>query len=163
MSTQEGTTQGCPLAMAMYALAIVPLVSQLHGLCKQVWFADDGTGAGNLKELRKWWDKLVDKRPAYGYFPNASKTWLIVKDEKLDEAKRIFKGTGVKFTSEGKRHLGAVIGSQTFKKRVTFKRKLMNGSLMLSVSLRLQSLSHRSLSLLSPKECKADGFSSSEL
>ena len=82
---------------------------------KQVWFADDGTGAGNLKELRKWWDKLVEKGPAYGYFPNASKTWLIVKDEKLDEAKRIFKGTGVKFTSEGKRHLGATIGSQTFK------------------------------------------------
>ena len=99
--------------MARYALAIVPLVSQLYGLCKQVWFADDGTGAGNLKELRKWWDKLVEKGPAYGYFPNASKTWLIVKDEKLDEAKRIFKGTGVKFTSEGKRHLGAA--SQTFK------------------------------------------------
>ena len=39
----EGTTQGCPFAMAMYALALVPLVNQLHGICKQVWFADDGT------------------------------------------------------------------------------------------------------------------------
>ena len=45
MLSQEGTTQGCPLAMVMYALALVPLVDQLQGICKQVWFADDGTGA----------------------------------------------------------------------------------------------------------------------
>ena len=46
--------------MAMYALAIVPLVSQLHGLCKHVWFADDGTESGKLEDLRKWWDNLED-------------------------------------------------------------------------------------------------------
>jgi hypothetical protein len=114
LPSQEGTTQGCPLAMAMYALAIVPLVKQLHGLYKQVWFADDGTGAGSLNELRIWWDKL-ENGPASGYFLKASKTWLIVKAEKLDEAKRIFEGTGVQFTSEGMRHLGAAMGSQTFK------------------------------------------------
>ena len=33
----------------------------------------------------------------------------------MDEAKRIFEGTGVQFTSEGMRHLGAAIGSQTLK------------------------------------------------
>ena len=33
----------------------------------------------------------------------------------MDEAKRIFDGTGVQFTSEGMRHLGAAIGSQRFK------------------------------------------------
>jgi hypothetical protein len=115
LPSQEGTTQGCPLAMAMYALALVPLVSQLHGLCKHVWFADDGTGAGKLDDLRKWWDKLLVKGPDYGYFPKPSKTWLIVKHDKLDEAKRIFEGTGVQFTSEGMRHLGAAIGSQKFK------------------------------------------------
>ena len=42
--SQEGTTQGCPLAMAMYALALVPLSKQLQPLCKQVWYADDATG-----------------------------------------------------------------------------------------------------------------------
>ena len=115
MLSQEGTTQGCPLAMAMYALALVPLVDQLQGICKQVWFADDGTGADKLDALRKWWDMLLEKGPAYGYFPKPSKTWLIVKEEKLEEAKRIFKDTGVKITSDGMRHLGAAIGSKTFK------------------------------------------------
>ena len=115
MLSQEGTTQGCPLAMAMYALALVPLVDQLQGICKQVWFADDGTGADKLDALRKWWDMLLKKGPAYGYFPKPSKTWLIVKEEKLEEAKRIFKDTGVKITSDGMRHLGAAIGSKAFK------------------------------------------------
>ena len=115
MLSQEGTTQGCPLAMAMYALALVPLVNQLHGLCKQVWFADDGTGADKLEALKKWWDVLLEKGPAYGYFPKPSKTWLIVKDKKLEEAKLTFKKTGVKITSDGMRHLGAAIGSSSFK------------------------------------------------
>ena len=65
MLSEEGTTQGCPLAMA-YALALVPLVNQLHGICKQVWFADDGTGADKVDALRKWKDMLVEKGPGCG-------------------------------------------------------------------------------------------------
>ena len=41
LSSQEGTTQGCPLAMAMYALALAPLTKRLQSDCKQVWYADD--------------------------------------------------------------------------------------------------------------------------
>ena len=115
MTSEEGTTQGCPLAMAIYALALVPLANQLHGICKQVWFADDGTGADKVDALRKWWDMLLEKGPSYGYFPKAAKTWLIVKEDKLEEAKHMFKDTGVKITSDGMRHLGAAIGSKDFK------------------------------------------------
>ena len=46
---------------------------------------------------------------------NGSKSWLIVKSDVLaDEAKRVF-GDEVNVTTEGQRHLGAVIGSQEFK------------------------------------------------
>ena len=42
--SQEGTTQGDPLAMAMYAVAITPLIHQLEGDgIKQAWYADDAT------------------------------------------------------------------------------------------------------------------------
>ena len=50
----------------------------------------------------------------YGYFPNASKSWLIVKDTKLSEAHAVFQGSCVPITSEGKRYLGAAIGSELF-------------------------------------------------
>ena len=55
ISSTEGTTQGDPLAMAMHALAITPLILRLHDLCegvKQVWFADDATGAATCHNLR---------------------------------------------------------------------------------------------------------------
>ena len=46
--------------------------------------------------------------------PNALKTWLIVNDEKLENATTAFEGTGVNITSQGKRHLGAALGTRTF-------------------------------------------------
>ena len=46
---------------------------------------------------------------------NGSKSWLIVKSEELaKEAKRVF-GDKVNITTEGHRHLGAVIASQEYK------------------------------------------------
>ena len=54
-------------------------------------------------------------RGKYGYFPLPSKTVLIVKPESKEQAEEIFRGTGVKISSEGERHMGAVIGSKAFK------------------------------------------------
>ena len=50
--SQEGTTQGCPLAMAMYAIALSPLINDLHGVCNHVWYADDATGCGTFAQMR---------------------------------------------------------------------------------------------------------------
>jgi len=74
----EGTTQGDPLAMSMYALGVIPLINCLIEIdVKQIWYADDATTCGCLEELRSWWDKLVSVGPDYGYFPNPSKTLLL--------------------------------------------------------------------------------------
>ena len=113
--SQEGTTQGDPLAMAMYAIAITPLIRSLEDEeTKQVWFADDATAGGGLTGLRRWWDRIARKGPAYGYFPNPSKTCLVVKEESAKMAKEVFQGTGISITEEGKRHLGAALGTQGF-------------------------------------------------
>ena len=115
MLSQEGTTQGDPLAMAMYAIGILPLIQRLSSeSTKQTWYADDAAACGNLTHLRSWWDQLIDFGPTYGYHPNASKTWLIVKEEKFEEATTAFEGTGVSITQEGKRHLGAALGTIKF-------------------------------------------------
>ena len=116
--SQEGTTQGDPLAMAMYAIAITPLIHHLEDEeIKQVWFADDAAAGGNLAGLKAWWDRIIDLGPEYGYHPNASKTWLIVKEETLAEATTVFEETGVAITAEGKRHFGAAIGTHNFIER----------------------------------------------
>ena len=52
--SSEGTTQGDPLAMVMYALAIRPLIDRLQSLCptiKQVLYADDATSTATCSEL----------------------------------------------------------------------------------------------------------------
>ena len=50
--SQVGTTHGDPLAMPMYAIAIIPLVRQLLPIVNQAWYADDATAAGSLTSLR---------------------------------------------------------------------------------------------------------------
>ena len=73
--SQEGTTQGDPLAMAMYAVATIPLIRRLPDDVQHVWYADDASATGGLSNLRAWWDELLSLGPAYGYHPNAQKTY----------------------------------------------------------------------------------------
>ena len=109
-------TQGDPLAMPMYAMATIPLINQLGTITdlKQVWYADDATAAGSLHSSRRWWNHLGSVGPAFGYLPNASKTWLVTKEEHLDRAKTPFQGTQVNITTHGHPHLGAALGSKDF-------------------------------------------------
>ena len=116
----EGTTQGDNLAMSFCAIDTIPLLNTLQitsSNVNHVCLADDVTGAGSLKDLRNWWDTIISQGSKIGYYVNETKSWLIIKNElQLDEAKRIFNTTGIKFTTEGKRHLGATIGSADFRK-----------------------------------------------
>ena len=74
--SEEGTTQGDPLAMPMYAMATIPLINLLDKYVdlKQVWYADDATATGSLHSIRQWWNHLVSAGPAFGYFANATAT-----------------------------------------------------------------------------------------
>ena len=112
--SEEGTTQGDPLAMPMYAIAMIPLICRLNNDVTQVWYADDACACGRLASLRQWWDWLCELGPVFGYFPNALKTWLVVKDRCHSEAEGIFAGTNVKITNEGRPYLGSAIGSSLY-------------------------------------------------
>ena len=113
--SQEGTTQGDPLAMAFFALASIPLIKAIAvDTATQVWFADDAACGSDLVCLKQWWDKLLLMGPKYGYFPNAAKTYLVVKPEKQGEADRIFQDTNITICEAGKRYLGGTLGSGAF-------------------------------------------------
>ena len=105
--SQEGTTQGDPLAMAMYTVGTLPLICKLHGDVTQVWYADDAFAGGRTSDLRVWWDSLVSYGPHFGYNPNICKTWLVVKPEHLLAAEEHFRGSGVNITIQRHRYLGA--------------------------------------------------------
>ena len=55
--------------------------------------------------------------PKYGYHPLPSKTILIVKEEHKPKALELFGNTQVQITTTGERHMGAVVGSEEFKKQ----------------------------------------------
>ena len=48
----EGTTQGDPMGMPMYALGALPLIHQLdaHSVT-QIWYTDDACACGSLQDL----------------------------------------------------------------------------------------------------------------
>ena len=112
--SEEGTTQGDPLAMPMYAVATVPLIKRLNSQVCQVWYADDATASGTIEDLRDWWDQISKDGPAFGYHANASKTWLVTKPSFLTKATAVFSNTDVKVTSEGRPHLGAALGTREY-------------------------------------------------
>ena len=125
MLSKEGTTQGDPLAMAMYAIGTQPLIRRLDGIAKQVWYADDSAAGSSLERLGRWWDLLKEVGPLYGYFPNGAKTHVLAKPEHTEAAKEIFKGTGITVSSEGKRYLGGAMGTASFLRQ--FVERKVNG------------------------------------
>ena len=114
--SKEGTTQGDPLAMVMYAVASIPLIHKLSSISsvKQLWYADDATGMGTLNGLRSWWDRINELGKYYGYWPNAAKSSLLVSKDHYDEACELFADTNVSVTCDGVAVLGCPVGTPEF-------------------------------------------------
>ena len=83
---------------------------------KQVWLADDASGAGRLNEVKGWRNVIISEVQKIDYCVNKSKEWHILKDSsQLETTKQIFQNSNIKFTCEGKRHLVAAIVTEEFK------------------------------------------------
>ena len=109
LKSKEGTTQGDPVSMGLYGIGLIPLLSKIKSddvnqQCKHVAYADDLTGGGRLRALKKWFDNVVLYGPQFGYDAEPSKSWLVVKDSLYDEAVEIFRDTAVKIAKRGKKH-----------------------------------------------------------
>ena len=94
ISSCEGTTQGDPIAMAVYAITIIAMIpmivditSKIDDSVKTAAYAEDVTAAGKIIQLKNWWKTLCMLGPKFGYYP-----------------------------VEGQRHLGAIIGSSKYKR-----------------------------------------------
>ena len=73
--------------------------------------------AGSIKNIKCYWDPLNSIAQFFSYYPNASKSHIVVKIQYLQTARVTFGNTKVSLTSEGMRHLGTVTGSDYFKEK----------------------------------------------
>ena len=112
--SREGVTQGDPLAMIAYAILMLPLVRRLKAEvpdCHQPWYADDAAAGASFPSIRVFWDKLCELGPAFGYFPEPTKSILVVREQNFAAAVAYF--ADLKFqVVRGKRHLGGFIGER---------------------------------------------------
>ena len=105
------------MAMAMYALASLPLYRRIDPLksVKQVWYAEDCTAGGSVEDLFHWM-KLRDIGPQYGYNPNPTETILLVKPQHQRRARahQLFSSHGLTVTTQGAVALGVPVGTPEF-------------------------------------------------
>ena len=113
ITSAEGTRQGDPGAMPIYTLESLPLLNiTTKENKKYAAYADVISCVEKLRNILAWWSKLNTFGQKIGYFPKANKSWLIVKPGKYEAAKSIFKDTSFDITNDGKRHIGAVVGTE---------------------------------------------------
>jgi hypothetical protein len=84
--SKEGVTQGDPLSMFAYGIGIMSLIHQLKAEFPQVeqpWYVDD-TGAGaKFDEIERFFRRLCEIGPLFGYYPEPTKSILIVRQHNL--------------------------------------------------------------------------------
>ena len=61
----------------------------------QVAYANDLSGEGKVESLRKWYNGITEIGTLFGYHAELTKSWIIVKGNRLDEAKATFKSIDV--------------------------------------------------------------------
>ena len=103
--------QGDLLSMMLYAVAVLPLICSLEDSCERVqnWYADDSSCVGELSSVRRWFDRLLTDGSAYGYFPEPSKTVLVVRSSDLERASDLFHDLGVSVVT-GSQFLEGFVG-----------------------------------------------------
>ena len=105
----------------IYVLGILPyqipawFINSNEINAKDIVFLDDVSVAGSLNRIEDYWDKLTALGPKYGYLPKPMKFYLIVKENKLMKVQKLFANSRVNITAEGKRQLGAVVGSAEYR------------------------------------------------
>ena len=89
------------------SIYLLDFISVYELNAKEVAFADDFTVAGKLSSIKDYWSQLTSIGPEYGYFPKASKSYLIVKEDQLPSAITLFHNSNVNITVEGKKAFGS--------------------------------------------------------
>jgi hypothetical protein len=97
--SKEGITQGDPLSMFVYGIGILPLIRQLKAEFPEVeqpWNADDARAGCKFSEIHRFFSRLVEIGPNFGYYPEPPKSILVVPQHCLEAAQALFAGMNFK-------------------------------------------------------------------
>jgi hypothetical protein len=76
--------------MFAYGIGILPLIGQLKAKFPQVeqpWYADDAGAGAKFNEIERFFRRLCEIGPLFGYYPEPTKSILIVRQHNLEEAR----------------------------------------------------------------------------
>ena len=109
--SKEGVTQGDPLSMMLYAVAILPLIHSLKNPKSwiQNWYADNSACIATQPSLHASFSQLSSSSR---YFPQPAKTALVVGPSYVNQATSLFSDLGIRVVS-GSRFLGSFVGERS--------------------------------------------------
>ena len=104
ISANEGTTQVDPIAMEMYALGLMSLltliISNNTGNLIHEAFSGDLISVDKTRKLTEWWKNVLHYGLYRGYYVNKLKSWVITKEEYIQIANEIFRDYNIKITTD---------------------------------------------------------------
>ena len=74
--------------MFTYAIATLPLIRTLEDCsnCVQLWYVDDSSALGDIVSLMSWFERQLTVGPQFGYFPEPTKSYLVVSESSISRA-----------------------------------------------------------------------------
>jgi len=127
--SKEGVAQGDPLSMFAYGVATLPLIRHLKSkfpTLYQTSYADDASAIGPLELIRDYFRELEKVGPKYGYFPEPSKSILVVRSINKPRAQEFLTAESLGFKlTEGSRYLGGHVG-ETSSRNAWLEEKISN-------------------------------------
>ena len=82
--------QGDPLSMISYGIGILPLINNLRWEIPdvpQTWYADNDGALGTFSRIEDYFNSITRRGLELGYYPELSKSVLIVHMENLEARK----------------------------------------------------------------------------
>ncbi len=113
--SQEGVTQGDPLSMVLFGLAVTPLgnhLRALHPTILQLWYADDYGLKGPASKARKVVEDVKTLGASIGFFVEPSKSLAICPENHQTAAQHHLEGLDLKLLT-GARYLGGFLGEDS--------------------------------------------------
>jgi hypothetical protein len=125
--SKEGVARDDPLAMLGYGIGILPLIRHLKDEFLEVMqplYANDAGTQGCFSDMCCSFSWLQEIGPSYGYFPELSKSILVIQEHNQTSAKLAFTNFDFKVRT-GYRYLCSFIGSMD-KQPLWLKAKVSN-------------------------------------